>query len=357
MRSMLSLSTVLAGLVACTSAHPVSPDPRADPATDASAADASTTPPLTRPVPATLAAATEDGFAFFDTDGRILARTATEAKVHDLVVDGPGGRVFTFETNDEGEGGYVVERSAHALAAPRTRAFVDGRARLAPVSAGLVLFEDAYGARWRVLGEGRPPQASLAAPMPSSVWTDGARIHAFGREADGAWATRVVEPTKTGLVAVETRAVAGIFHESARAAGAYLIDLEAGRLVVRAASGDAVGVATTSVGADGIVDARPLRDDLVAVVTSGPPRVSIVRVGDSLAGSLAASQPLDAVYAEARLPPRALVIVPASADEDVLVVATTRSVTTFRVTVGADGVSLSPALRVEGVHAPASGPL
>lgn len=309
--------------------------------------------PLVEAAPVRFVAATDDGLALVEAasdEGRIVARVATEAKVHDLVVDRAGRRVFTFETNDEGEGGHVIERSVDALATPRIRAFVDGRARLAitttpSASQMLVLFEQSYGARWRIASEGGPPLASLVAPMPSSAWSQGARIHAFGAEPDGRWTLRVVDATATGLVPVITHHVAGIEHETARAEGDWVLDLVGSRVVVRSPF-----AATTSVDADGIVDARRLRDDLVAIVTSGPARVSVLGGADA---SAVASLPLDAVHAEAGLPGRALVTL----EEARFVVATTRSVTPVRVTVAADGLRLDPGPRIDGVHAPASGPL
>jgi len=105
----------------------------------------------------------------------------------DLVIDHEAGRAIIVDAHLDDVYAAVGEVPLDAdgtLGARVHRAWIDGRARAWPIAAGILLFEQGYGDRWRILRDDGGASASIAGAPPVSAWawTDGQQVHldAFG---------------------------------------------------------------------------------------------------------------------------------------------------------------------------------
>lgn len=130
-----------------------------------------------------------------------IAASATGER--DVAWDPWGRRVVLYQ-GAEDEGGEIaahpLEQAGAALGARAHLAWVDGRARLLPAPPGLVVFEEGYGERWKLLGSA--PTSSVIAPPPASAWLTvgvaGAAVHALGYD-DGSLVERAATVRDTGI--------------------------------------------------------------------------------------------------------------------------------------------------------------
>ena len=126
-------------------------------------------------------------------DGEVLSAApgADLGGERDLVVDPWLSRLIVFEADSEDPWGEVAlyplvpsvgdgasgaggadGADGVALGPREHEVWVDGTARLAASPSGAVLFEESYGARWRLVRADGVPSASVAAPRPASIATD-----------------------------------------------------------------------------------------------------------------------------------------------------------------------------------------
>jgi hypothetical protein len=121
----------------------------------------------------------------------VLAQAPADpaSAVRDLDWDAAGGRLVLFESDEHEQGGEIaahavdVDDASASLGTREHLAWVDGIARIAASSLGVLVFEDGFGPRWRVLWNDGNPGASVAAPRPASMWleaaADGFAVHAL----------------------------------------------------------------------------------------------------------------------------------------------------------------------------------
>lgn len=143
-------------------------------------------------------------------DQTALPSQARPPGARDVAWDRFRQRAVLFESDEEEQAGELGTVAVTGLGGPEPglgiyqhRAWVDGRARLWPVQGGIVVFEEGYGERWKLLRDDAVPTASIAAPRPASAWSelepDGSRVEALSYGPSGsppafqlvrAWATR-----------------------------------------------------------------------------------------------------------------------------------------------------------------------
>ncbi|MGZ3473027.1 MAG: hypothetical protein ACXWUG_01060 [Polyangiales bacterium] len=268
---------------------------------------------MPEPKPRSVIAATDEGFAVVDAwSGRVLSTYRSKASVDHLVFDPYRRALLTFESDDRDEGGTIVSRSLDALEVESPIAFVDGVARLHPAPFGVVVFEESYGTRWRLLGSPR----GIPAPMPSAVWSSpSGAVHALTHDDDG-WSSRSATFVHDGL-SIEASAVD---PDSPFARGIAL-------------------------GFDSIADARALDDELVVLLVANPPRVVVA----SRVASIATLALDDDVRLDLA---RGLVVV----DPAYVLVGTAKAVRSVRVLRSPD-IAIESSFVAPSVHAPIDGPL
>jgi hypothetical protein len=185
LRVLFVLFTAALALVAGCAVEPAPGEDTPAPATAARPPSAPEPPPKTAaptwpappaaPRPLLAAAFTRDGdVAELDAaTGAVVARSpgAHAGGVRDLVADPWHHRLLAFEADEDGDGGEITTISVGpgGLGAREHRAWVDGDARLAASPFGIVVFEDGYGARWRLLADGDAPSLGRPAPDPLSL--------------------------------------------------------------------------------------------------------------------------------------------------------------------------------------------
>ncbi|MEJ7735481.1 MAG: hypothetical protein WKG00_40630, partial [Polyangiaceae bacterium] len=137
-----------------------------------------------RPTPPSFALAVTDDarLAVVDVAGGTTVTSVSlpdGVVVRDLDFDGVSGRALVFESDADDQGGEVTAYPILEQAGPAATSqwvfgprqhigWVDGRARLLAQPSAVLLFEEAYGTRWRLLDGA--PSTSLIAPRPASVW-------------------------------------------------------------------------------------------------------------------------------------------------------------------------------------------
>lgn len=327
-------------------------------------------PPRAR-APRLFVGAGRGGLAVVDADRGAVLQRLDALEVDDVVVDRARGQVLTFERPDmDPESGALVARRLQPdgvggwLAGPRTLRRLDGRARHLTITAGVIVFEESYGTRLRLLGDDGAATLGLPAPLPNAAWTDegGATASALVRDEEGAWALATIAAAR-GAVAIERAPLAPLSDPSARAVrlggAVILLDVVEGRLALRAPDAQGRSRARSGAGSaatiDGLVDACALGARRVAVLTTTP-RLLALELGDD-----GAPRPLgDLAIGGARLPiaaapPRRLLCVA----DDRLLVATEEAVLAFDLEGGPTGAHLvrDGSFAAEGVRAPIDGPL
>jgi hypothetical protein len=235
-----------------------------------------------------------------------VAAAATNDR--DLAWDPWAKRVVLYQGNED-EGGEIAAHPLDDVLGARAHvAWIDGRARLLPAPAGLVVFEESYGERWKLLGS--TPTASVIAPPPASAWltvdAQGATLHALSYDGD-ALARREATVAPTGIAApsIEPLSIApATLPPTARLVPALgdtlLVDVDGDALAVRRADGSASFVPLPASGMR-IEAAAALRDGrVVALLLSGAEAMlAAVAVDTARAVSSAAHLPLPGVVAPA----------------------------------------------------------
>jgi hypothetical protein len=287
------------------------------------------------------------------------------AAARDVVFDSSGGRALLFESDADEQAGevaaYPLQAPAPAssgtwvLGARQHLGWVDGRARLLASTPGSILFEEAYGTRWRLLDGA--PSPSLIAPRPASAWAvegDVAEVHAllYGPSpAPGAPATLLLGSAPIaaplGPLDLETTLLgAGSDPPTARAVpapalgGVVLADVIDGAATLRLwRDGHASEVeALTETGPVTRLEAAvPLHGGrTVALLASGPARLAVARLGQG--GAVLSEAALD-LEGQVRVEDRFFSRDLAAAGDGRLLAATTAGVVAVDVSVGG-GVSI-----------------
>lgn len=172
--------------------------------------------------PPLVAGWTSDGeVALFDAaTGAVLASAAGGglSGERDVAFDPWQSRILVFEGDPEGTWGEIASYalgggggdSGPSLGARKHEVWIDGVARVAASPFGAVVFEDGYGARWRLLRADGGASPSVSGPRPMSLATEvladgGLRVTAltYGLEGD-APDLRVAQVGPTGIDAPVT---------------------------------------------------------------------------------------------------------------------------------------------------------
>lgn len=236
------------------------------------------------------------------------AAASPGAVVRDVVFDAPRGRALVFESDFDEQAGEVLAHplvwpagEAPALGAGEHVCWIDGRARLAVTPGAALLFEQAYGTRWRPVPGDGPPVSSLIAPRPASAWVsvDGeARVHALVYGSAVAGAPAPLELVSAPMAAAPgpldaegTALVAGTDPATARAldapalGGVILVDVIDGVPAVRLLRDGAVSEAEPLLEAGVVARVESVvgmhGGRTIAVLASGPARVLVARLGQA----------------------------------------------------------------------------
>ncbi|APR76239.1 Hypothetical protein A7982_01586 [Minicystis rosea] len=181
----------------------------------------------------------------------------------DVAWDPWSHRVVILQGDEGGEGGEIASHTLTSTAAGRHLgdrvhvAWIDGRARVLPAPAGVVVMEESYGSRHRLLGA--TPTASVAAPPPASAWLTiepaGAVLHTLAaREEPPALEVRASLVSEAGVALPEVQSLAigpASTPSTARLVpgpsegSAILVDVAGSSLVVRLIDGGSAGPAST----------------------------------------------------------------------------------------------------------------
>ena len=197
---------------------------------------------------------TDGDVALFDAaTGAVVASAAGAGASgeRDLAVDPWLSRLLVFEGDPEGTWGeiasYPLADGADydpSLGARKHEVWIDGVARVAASPFGAVVFEEGYGARWRLLRADGEPSPSALAPRPMSLATEslpggGLRVSAltYGIEGD-APDIRVAEVGSMGVNAPVTVPVL-VPPLSSPPAARWVVSAGGGH-VVDAANGEAM---------------------------------------------------------------------------------------------------------------------
>jgi hypothetical protein len=160
-------------------------------------------------------------------------------------------RVWVLEEEEEGGEIRVCPLAGEppALGGCAHWVWVDGVAALWPMPGAMVVFEDGYGPRWKVLRDDGAPAKGVWSPRPASVWAEGTTLHALTYGADGAvleqrsatiggapvpsgtalWGVPATDPPTARFTAFED--------------GGVLVDVAFGDVVLRWVEADAAGAA------------------------------------------------------------------------------------------------------------------
>jgi hypothetical protein len=283
------------------SAGCVAPPEPHDPPGDAPAPEPAPPPP-----PRRFAAVSADGELVLadGASGGVVERAAATGPIVDLAWDPWALRLIAVEVDPEGEGGEITAHTL-PLGAGEHVAWLDGQLRVLPAPPGLVVFEQSYGERWRLIGAA--PTSSLAAPPPSAAWIGpgpslfavaGGALREVPLSAAGLGTPTitplpdgVVVPRDGGALAVEVPLPApGLRAVAAAAVGDHVAVLTASppTLVVAALSAGGAVTATAHLPLPGLVaDPAPffsrylcaLGDHLVLAATTAG--VFAVRIGSA----------------------------------------------------------------------------
>jgi hypothetical protein len=270
--------------------------------------------PATVPPPErhALIAATDEGLALVDAaTGNTLISCRSRARVDHLVLDPYRRALLTFESDDRDAGGVIVSRPLDALGRDEQLGYLDGAARLHPAPFGVVVFEESYGTRWRLLGSPH----GIAAPMPSAVWSSPSGVQTLTLDEQG-WSGRTATLAADGL------------------------SIATGTVDPRAPFARAIALGFPS-----IADARALDSELDVLLVASPPRV-VVASASRVVASFALD---DDVRTDLT---RGLVVV----DPEYVLVGTTHTLRALRVR-RAPEIAIEAAFVAPTGHAPIDGPL
>ncbi|MCC6522883.1 MAG: hypothetical protein IT373_09500 [Polyangiaceae bacterium] len=266
--------------------------------------------------------------------GLVGARAATGGQVRELAFDAVRGALFSFEADADGEAGTVAryrvepapsegagagggagaedELARATLSAREVRGWLEGRARLAPVAAGLVVLAEGYGSAWRLWSDEGPALPSAPAPAPQSLWVtsgdgpdelgalahrDGELVLARATVADGLGAVHTLGLGPSLAAPPTARAVA-------RGDEVVVVDRDGDDLVVGTSSGgelEETGRLTVPgarvldaawLAADGAVDGAP--GPMLALVLDEPASAALVVLDAAGSPQAACQAPLDA---------------------------------------------------------------
>ncbi|UQA62047.1 hypothetical protein [Polyangium aurulentum] len=243
----------------------------------------------------------EGDLAVFDAESGAVVSTAPgsgKSGRRDVAVDA-AKRVWVLEQEDEGGEirGCPLAGSPPALGACAHWAWVDGVAALWPAPGGMVVFEDGYGPRWKVLRDDGAPAKGVWSPRPASVWGDGTTLHALTYGQDGAALERRSAAIGGAIVPSGTAPWGSPATEppSARFTplgdGGVLVDAQEGDVALRWVEDDVVGAAMLLGVGPGIarVEAAAGLEGAVIALTTDRAVIAAVENGTSVG---AASVPL-----------------------------------------------------------------
>jgi hypothetical protein len=360
---------------ACSSFPPSDVDPSPRPVTSSPSKPRPPARAVGLRAPVRFAAASRDGLAVIDAERGVVLASIDADVVDDLLLDRPRGRLLTFEhpARDAEDGALIARDLGHdgetpTLSAPRTVRHLDGRARHLALDAGVIAFEDAYGARARLVDDAGGTTQGLAGPLPKAAWIEpgGARVTALLREADDGWWLATFTPRAGALTTTRTP-IAPPRAETARAlrlgdGRVVLLDVEGGGLTTRVAGGETTMAITAFSHADeGVVDACPLAIDRAVVLTSEG-RLALIEIAPSgrarglaVVDAVELGLPSGARIEPTASPPRRLLVLGAAR----VLVGTDDAVRAFDVAATPTGAHLvrDRAFRSDGARAPIDGPL
>lgn len=310
-------------------------------------------------VPDFVAGSAEGGLALASgASGAVRARVPVEGTIEDIAWDPWKSRALVVVGQEDDEGGeiaaYAVRTGGGARLGTKAHlAWLDGRARLLASPFGVIVFEESYGERWKLLGSA--PTPSAIAPPPSSAWltvrASGATVHAFGEGQ-----RREAEVTSAGIstpIVQPLADVAGARLVPAPALGGEaLVAVEGGALTVRVVrDGEVLPASSAPLGAmpaslEGVVALE--RGAIVVALLSGKNAIVALALDDGGDVESVAELSLPGDVAEnGRLLSRDLAVlgtgrVLAATSAGVLAVNVTRSATGIQIGVvpGFEGMSL-----------------
>jgi hypothetical protein len=273
----------------------------------------------------------------------------------DGALDPWGGRLLTFESDDDSGGGEIASHpllpgpEGTVLGAREHLAWVDGRVRLLPSPFGVVVFEEGYGQRWKLLGAA--PGPSVIAPPPASAWIEigpaSATVHALAGDVALERITAQVGPAGLGPPSVEVLPAGSTPPPPARlvpapALGdAVLVDVAGGELEVRRVDSASVGpAARVPLGGPGarVEAALPIDGgEIVVLLMSSPSALTAIRLDPGGAVTSMAGVPLPGEVTQAA-PFFSRDV--ARLGQDHVVAATSTGVYALRLTRDAGGVQL-----------------
>ncbi len=265
--------------------------------------------------------------SWFDGEtGRILAKEAPRPEAEpvltrDVAYDRWQRRAVVFESDAEDQFGEIsihgmpqdephFERRRHWI-------WVDGRARVLPVPEALLVFEEGYGERWKLLRNDGVPTVSLPAPRPASAWLvvgeAGLEVNALASVTSSSadrlqWLRAEVSDKQIGhpesyslgpsaanppVARMAPSALAhGDLAPGDLAQGAYVVDLRHGELVLSYHEADGTRVDAWVLGKatgriEQLLSMGALADDQerLAVLLSEPGAVVVADVGEHSAAT------------------------------------------------------------------------
>lgn len=280
------------------------------------------TPHLQQPAPLVPPAPPPADFVAWTAQGDLAlvdgASGATRQQVpagamgeRDLAWDPWAQRVLVYQGGED-DGGEIAALPIQPasdgvlLGARAHLVWVDGRARLLAAPAGVVVFEEGYGERWKLLGSA--PSPSVSAPRPASAWltvdAHGATVHGLGygegvleRRAAAVDATGIATPSVEPLsVGPATLPPTARLVAAPALGDAVLIDIAGSALAVHRVIGAAASEASlVPLAAAGmrIEAAVPLRGGRV---------IALLLAGATAELAAVALDPAGAPWSTARLP-------------------------------------------------------
>lgn len=276
--------------------------------------------PSPSPSPRFAALAADGALVVADgASGAVLERAVPPAPIVDLAWDPWADRLIAVEADPEGEGGELCAYPL-PLGVGEHVAWLDGRARVLPAPPGIVVFEQSYGERWRLLGAA--PTSSLPAPPPSAAWMGpGPSLFAV---TEGA--LREVPISATGFGAPATTPLPGGVVVVARDGGALAVEVPLPAPGMRAVAAAAVG-------------------ELVAVLAASPATLVVAALSADRTVTATAHLPLPGEVADpAPFFSRDL----CGLGDDLVLAATSAGVFAARIGMGPEGIRLEPAPGFDG---------
>jgi len=210
---------------------------------------------------------TEGDLAVVDSaTGEVLSSSKGEGLVpRDIVFDRWKRRVVTFESSSEDDGGEIATRSladVHTLGPRESIAPVDGDVRLLASPIGILVFEEGYGHRWRVIRNDGKFRPSIGVALPTSVLVDSSTNSLLALVHDDRFSiarARLDAPLEVDLKPIETS-----LSDSARVLPRAIVDV--GPKLVRF-DGSTQSLAKSDAP---VVAALSLDGDSIAVILTEP---------------------------------------------------------------------------------------